>query len=413
MKTTYLRIVFTLIGIVAIAFLTRDIYQSLPSERVKILTGPIGGSFYKTALEYKQLLEKRGFKVEIEPVANTAELAMQVNSSETRNTISFMIGSIDHANFNQVRTLSIIGMQPLFLFYQNSLGRLVSLSTLKGSKIVLPPKTSLSAHYALAVLDLYGINSENTPIDFVPFAEMVDKLKRGEYFAGFVMLAADSTAVEDLARDDKLSIYSYHHIRGLLAKLKDLDTVLLPLGGFDILQNIPHQPTELLAGRVEVIANKSIDKSLLYALLESFENLHYPQTLVTKPGEFPIFAGANGVMHESVQNFQKTGTPWLYRNFPPTLAALIDKYLFIGLAIFLLAEIYRNLRYLYELIALSAETIALRIISHAKSREQSGKSLGLFSQVAKRWAISTIERKSIRQKAAALIMPKDKKNETY
>lgn len=413
MKTTYLRIVFTLIGIVAIAFLTRDIYQSLPSERVKILTGPIGGSFYKTALEYKQLLEKRGFKVEIEPVANTAELAMQVNSSETRNTISFMIGSIDHANFNQVRTLSIIGMQPLFLFYQNSLGRLVSLSTLKGSKIVLPPKTSLSAHYALAVLDLYGINSENTPIDFVPFAEMVDKLKRGEYFAGFVMLAADSTAVEDLARDDKLSIYSYHHIRGLLAKLKDLDTVLLPVGGFNILQNIPHQPTELLAGRVEVIANKSIDKSLLYALLESFENLHYPQTLVTKPGEFPIFAGANGVMHESVQNFQKTGTPWLYRNFPPTLAALIDKYLFIGLAIFLLAEIYRNLRYLYELIALSAETIALRIISHAKSREQSGKSLGLFSQVAKRWAISTIERKSIRQKAAALIMPKDKKNETY
>lgn len=413
MKTTYLRIVFTLIGIVAIAFLTRDIYQSLPSERVKILTGPIGGSFYKTAFEYKQLLEKRGFKVEIEPVANTAELAMQVNSSETRNTISFMIGSIDHANFNQVRTLSIIGMQPLFLFYQNSLGRLVSLSTLKGSKIVLPPKTSLSAHYALAVLDLYGINLENTPIDFVPFAEMVDKLKRGEYFAGFVMLAADSTAVEDLARDDKLSIYSYHHIRGLLAKLKDLDTVLLPMGGFDILQNIPHQPTELLAGRVEVIANKSIDKSLLYALLESFENLHYPQTLVTKSGEFPIFAGANGVMHESVQNFQKTGTPWLYRNFPPTLAALIDKYLFIGLAIFLLAEIYRNLRYLYELVALSAETIALRIISHAKSREQSGKSLGLFSQVAKRWAISTIERKSIRQKAAALIMPKDKKNETY
>ncbi len=141
MKTTYLRIVFTLIGIVAIAFLIRDIYQSLPSERVKILTGPIGGSFHKTALEYKQLLEKRGFKVEIEPVANTAELAMQVNSSETRNTISFMIGSIDHANFNQVRTLSIIGMQPLFLFYQNSLGRLVSLSTLKGSKIVLPPKS--------------------------------------------------------------------------------------------------------------------------------------------------------------------------------------------------------------------------------------------------------------------------------
>lgn len=408
MKTTYLRIVFTLLCIAAIAFLARDIYQSLPSDKLRILTGPEGGSFYKTALDYKQLLEKRGFKVEIEPVANTAELAQLVNASTARNTISFMIGTIDHSRLSDIRTLSIIGTQPLFLFYQNSLGKLVSLSSLKGSKIVLPPRTSLSAHYALTVLGLYGINPSNTQIDFIPFAEMVQKLKRAEYFAGFVMLAADSPAVEDLARDDKLSLYSYHHIRGLLAKIKDLDAVVLPLGGFDVLQNIPHQPTELLAGKVEVIANKSIDKSLLYALLESFENLHYSQTLVSKPGEFPMFAGANGVMHESIQNFQKAGTHWLYRNFPPTLAVLIDKYLFIGLAIFLLAEIYRNLRYLYELIALSAEALALRIIRRTNSKLQSGKSLGFFAQFAKRWAISTIERQSIRQKAAALITPKDK-----
>jgi TRAP-type uncharacterized transport system substrate-binding protein len=408
MKTTYLRIVLTVLAIAAIAFLVRDIYQSLPSERVRILTGPVGGSFYKTALDYKQLLEHRGYKVEIEPVANTAELAQLVNASTTRNTISFMIGSIDRSHLSQVRALSVIGTQPLFLFYQNSLGQLVSLSSLKGSTIVLPPKTSLSAHYALSVLDLYGINPDNTSIDFIPFAEMIQKLKRAEYFAGFVMLSADSPAVEDLARDDKLSLYSYHHIRGILAKIKDLDAVVLPLGGFDVLQNIPHQPTDLLAGRVEVIANKSIDKSILYALLESFENLHYPQTLVSKPGEFPIFAGANGVMHESVQNFQKTGTPWLYRNIPPTLAVLIDKYLFIGLAIFLLAEIYKNLRYLYELIVLTAETFALRIMTRTNSRLQSGKSLGFFAQFAKRWAIATIERQSIRQKAAALITPKDK-----
>jgi uncharacterized protein len=412
MKTAYLRIVFTSLAILAISFLANDIYQSLPSDKVKILTGPEGGSFYKTALDYKKVLEQRGFKVELVPVANTAELAQQVNSTSTRNTISFMIGSFDHSQFTQVRTLSVIGMQPLFLFYQNSLGKLVSLSSLKGSKIVLPPKTSLSAHYALAVLDLYGINIENTPIDFVPFSDMVQKLKQGEYFAGFVMLAADSAAVEDLARDDKLSLYSYHHIRGLLAKLKDLDAVVLPLGGFDVLQNIPHQPTDLLAGRVEVIANKSIDKSLLFSLLESFENLHYGQTLVSKSGEFPIFAGANGVMHESVQNFQKAGTPWLYRNFPPTLAVLIDKYLFIGLAIFLLAEIYRNLRYLYELMALSAETFALRTIARTNSRIQSGKSLGFLSQIVRRWAIAIIERRTIRQKAAALISTTGKSNET-
>jgi len=87
---------------------------------------------------------------------------------------------------------------------------------------------------------------------------------------------------------------------------------------------------------------------------------------------------------------------------------LIDKYLFIGLAIFLLAEIYRNLRYLYELMALSAETFALRTIARTNFRIQSGKSLGFLSQLVRRWAIAIIERRTIRQKAAALISTTDK-----
>jgi hypothetical protein len=47
-------------------------------------------------------------------------------------------------------------------------------------------------------------------------------------------------------------------------------------------------------------------------------------------------------------------------------------------------------------------------MTRTNSRLQSGKSLGFFAQFAKRWAIATIERQSIRQKAAALITPKDK-----
>jgi TRAP-type uncharacterized transport system substrate-binding protein len=406
MKLKYLRILSLLCAVVVLVYLVRDITYALPSDKVTILTGPVGGSFHKTALDYKQVLEARGFKVNLTPMSNTAELADRINAAEDRNTLGFMIGSIDATRLKDVRTAGIIGTQPLFLFYQNSLGRLVSLSTLKGAKIVLPPKSSLSARYALSVLELYGVRPDNSEIDFLPLNDMVAGLKKGEYFAGFVMLAPDSPVVEELARDDKLSLYSYHHIRGLLAKIKDLDAVVLPLGGFDVLYSIPHQPTDLLAGRVEVVVNKSIDLPLLYTILENLENLHYPPSPISKSGEFPIYAGANGILHEKVQNFVKSGTPWLYRVFPSSLAVLIDKYLFIGLAIFLLAEIYRNLRYLYELVALSAESLALGIIKRSNSRQQSGKTLGYFRQVIRRWAVKVIERRSIRQKAADLLPQK-------
>ena len=90
-------------------------------NELKIITGPTSGSFYKLAVDYQKILVERGFKVNIEPVANTSDLVRLVNNSEDVNTISFLLGPADVSYLENVRSLGIVAKQPLFIFQNKRL----------------------------------------------------------------------------------------------------------------------------------------------------------------------------------------------------------------------------------------------------------------------------------------------------
>ena len=217
------------------------------------------------------------------------------------------------------------------------------------------------------------------------------------------MLGAEHPVIEELMQDSELNVFSYTDTAGILKRLKNLTTVSIASGGYDVLRQIPPRPLELLAAQIEIIANQNLDKAAAYALLDTFKNVHYASTLTQVDGAYPAFIGALTRPYEVVPEFAKAGTPWLYRTLPNIFAVLIDKYLIIGLAIFLLAEIYRVLRYLYELLALTAEAMALSIIKHNLANEKAGKRTGLIGLIFTRWAGRVVKRKSLKQKAADML----------
>jgi len=398
-------IIFILVSAGAI-WLGRDIYINMPSKDVNIYTGPVGGTFHSIAVQYEKALEQRGYQVKLHPTNDTKELLNRIASSESHNSIGLMVGKIDPAQYQSIRTLATVGTQPLFLFYQKKNGEFQNLSALKGKKIGMPPLDSISAHYALTLLQAYGISPNNTEIKFMPYKSMLSELIQGEFFAAFVMLSADSPDVSTLANNPNLGIFSFDHAKALAGRTADLSSVVIPPGSFDVKDNIPPKQIELLAARMSLVANQIIDKPLLYALLEILDSVHHESGLAHNRDEFPSFAGLTGKPHDSVSNFSKNGTPWLYRVFTPTIAVLIDKYLFVGLAIFLLTEVYRTLVYFYDFLALSAETTALNIIQRANRRRSRGKKQGFVGRSLEKMAVKVIERKSIREKASELINQK-------
>jgi len=397
------RLFVSIFLVLVIGGLIREIVTSMPSSSVTIYSGPMGGTYYQMALEYRNELSAMGYDVTIKPTDSTAKLLESVNNSKEPNTIGFMIGQTDSVQFPEIRSLGFVDVQPLFLFYSSAFGELISLATLKGRAIAMPPKDSITTQTALKLLSLYGINSENTNIEFLPFREAVAAVRNGDVYALFLMLGAENPVIEELVKDNNLNVFSYRDITGILNKLKDMTRVVIPATSYDVLLQIPVRQIDLLAGRVEIIANQNLDKPAAYALLNTFKYIHQAATLTNPVDTYPSYVGLLARPHEVTSTFDKMGTPWLYRTFPSGLAVLIDKYLIIGLAIFLLSEIYRSLHYLYEFLALSAETFALSILKRLRLRQQSGKRIGMIRRFASRWAEGVVNRKSIREKAAEML----------
>ena len=374
-------------------------------DKVKIITGPTSGSFYKLALEYKKILVERGFKVDIEPVSNTSELAQYVNNTEYANTISLTIAADDVSVLKNVRSLGIVSKQPLFIFYNNKKNGLIkNLSVLKGKRILLLPKSSITTILSMKILELHGINEKNSTIEFSPLSEMYSKMISGDYDVGFVQLTTDNPLISQLVLNKDLKLYSHVNADAILNKIIYLDFAQLSAGTFDILSNIPSQDVSLLVGNVEVIANKNINNSIVYALLENFESLHSQRTLISKAGDFPKHIGTQFNLHEVIQEYKKSGTPWFYKNFTPFYAMIINKYIIYFMIIFLFVEFYKSIGYFHAFVYLCVEYLSLKIIEKNHIRIKSSKPLGYFRQIVHGWAVDAIERKTIRQKAVKMII---------
>jgi TRAP-type uncharacterized transport system substrate-binding protein len=403
MKPEIKRLILSLCIILVLGLLIRGIVTSVPSDRITIYSGAVGGTYYQLALKYRDVLTSLGFEVTVLPTNNTEQVIGSVNKGQEPNSIGFMIGQTDAAQYPNIRSLGFIGIEPLFIFYNSAYGKLVSLATLKGRAIVMPPEDSVTTQMALKLLSLYDINPQNTKIEFLPFRQAVAALQSGDAYSLFLMLGAEHALIEKLMQDLELDVFSYSDTKGILSKIKDLKSVAIASGSYDVLRQIPPQTIDLLAGQIEIITNQNLDKAAAYALLNTFENIHHGASLTHAEGAYPAFVGAIAKPHETVQDFAKSGTPWLYRTFPNAIAVLIDKYLIIGLGIFLLTEIYRSLRYLYEFLELTAQAMALSIIKRNRLHEKLGKQKGVIAKVVARWAEGVVNSQSIKQKATKML----------
>ena len=397
------RLCWSLFWIALLIAASIDIYRSLPSNHITIYSGPKGGTFYNMAIRYSEELKSDGYEVKVIPSDNTNALIANVEASHEPNSIGFQIGEINQSLYPNVQSLGFVSTQPLFIFYNNAYGSLVNLSTLKGQPLLMPPRDSVTASTALQLLSLYGITEQNTPITFLPFQEAVNRLRENFGYALFLMIGAENPVINELMVDPRLGVFSYSNPSGILKKLKTLRLVTIETASYDVLTQIPPQPLTLLAGQVEIITNKQLDKAASYAILSVLEDVHHTATLTTAVGSYPSYSGLNAGTYPAAENFAKTGTPWIYQRFPASIATLIEKYIIFGLAIFLLTEVYRTLRYLYEFLALSAETAAPNIIRRATIAQQNGRPSRGINRLMRRWAESVINRKSIKQKASEML----------
>lgn len=364
LRPATLRIRLAIYGLIVLVIVVGMISSRPPSHLV-VEVGPVGGSFYQTALQYQKLLAPRGIQVEIRPKANSLEILPDLANPASGVDVGFEAQDASEYADGRVYGAGAIQMQPLFVFASADLGRRITLTDLRGRRIVMPPAGSATSDAAVRVFQLYDLTPENTSFTFMPIADAVKELRSGHFDAGVFMLAPDNDLVRNLAHWSGVRLVSISEARAIANHLPFLRPIVLPRGIYDIADGIPPSDVSMLAGTVEVVMRPGLDPYVIYSLLEAMAAVHRGPTLISTAGTYPTITGSDLDVPPLVQEYYRSGMPWNYRALPPTLAGFIDRYLIYVIGLFVLAELYLFSHYLAEV---SSALVSWRMARRPRNR---------------------------------------------
>lgn len=403
MPLTQRRILLATFVLLLIGIVAGSVWSTLPPRVVVIEAGSAGGGFYATAVRYARKLEAAGIKTEIRTTEQTLSIVDKVNRGSPRADIGFSVQALEREAYPNVASAGVVEVLPLFIFYNVGLGRVSSLVSLRGKRLVMPPADSVTASTVREMLSLFDITEQNTQFTYLPVAQGVQALKSGQHDVGFAMLSPSSPLVRELLSFETLALLSVPETAGIARHLEHLKATVLPLGSYDLRRNLPDSDIAMVGGLVNVVVRNDINPAVLYVLLDAMKSSHLGQTLVSPKGEFPSVVGTALDVHPLAAQWTKTGTPWVFAHFSPGLASLIDRYWLIGLAVLLLSEVYRTLRYVFEFMELGAISMALRVLRWLDGRLAAGQALGPASAKLFSVAEKIISRENQTQQARALL----------
>ena len=379
------------------------VVRALPPRTVTIETGPIDGSYYTTAQQYRDVLRKRGITLVLRANPESLDIVGDVNRTGSGVDIGFTAQPVRREQYLNTEAAGAIELQPLFIFYNAALGGLATPTNLRGLRLVMPPERSATAEAALRLLRLYDITKQNTRMTFLPLADAVHALKAGQFDAGFFMLAPSNSFIADLLNADTLRLLSLSDAKGITRHLPFLRAITLARSSYDVENNVPPNDVELLAATVNVVVRKDIDPAVLYTLLDAMTQVHHGSTLISESGDFPSIVGTDLVPHPLAVSYAKSGVPWIYRELPLPLARLIDSYLVIAILIFAVTEIYKSLKYLAELSTVVVETMCVRMLLRLERSVQSGRPITGLRHGLMRVAEGVLARDSKRKRGQELL----------
>ena len=349
---------YLLLAVLLVAFAALAI-NCHPPHVLTIETGPVGGSYHQAALRYAEFLGGRGIKVDIRPQPNSMEIVRNVADRTSPIDVGFVAQDVGAMVGRGVVTAGQIQLQPLFIFASAELGRRSVLDNLRGRRIVMPPEDSATSDAAVKVLELYDITAENSSFTFMPLADAARALQAGRFDAGIFMLAPENATIKALAADSSLRLMPYTEGRAVANHLPFLRPVNMPRGIYNIADVIPPHDTPMVAATVGVVIKDTLHPYLTYALLEAMSALHRAPTYLSGAGEFPTLDGAQLVAHPVAQAYYKGGVPWTYRELPPWLASMIDRYDVVGFGLLVVGLIALFIGPVADLLSGVVEAFAL------------------------------------------------------
>lgn len=308
---------------VAICFyVTFQFIQPTPKKEITIATGSKTGEYYNTALKYKELLEKEKVKVNIIETNGSIENIELLNNKKV--DIAFVQNGTINAN-NNIEVLSSIYFEPLWIFYNKNIQNPTYIKDFLNKKISIGSLKSGTENLALEILNINGIDSNNTNLINLNTNESKEALKKGEIDAMFIVTSPNSQIIKELLLDENIYLLSFKRANAYSKKFTYLNSITLYEGTINLNDNLPHENKNLLATTALLVTHKDFSDELVRIFLKKVKEVNSLKTLFSHENEFPNLSNINENINEEAKRYLAQGDTWLEKIFPFWIASNIDR----------------------------------------------------------------------------------------
>ncbi|MFM0250967.1 TAXI family TRAP transporter solute-binding subunit [Paraburkholderia sediminicola] len=311
------------------------VIRPAPPDTLTISAGPEHSRFWLEAQQYKEILKRNGVTLNVLTSSGTLENLKRLADPTSHVDLGFVqsgltrVSSVVSPDTHPAGLMSLgsVSNWPLFVFYRGP--ELTRLSEFKGKQLAIGRDGSGTHQIVLLLLRANGVEG-NGDTQMLPIEGevAVNALLDGKVDAAF--LTADSARpflMQKLIRTAGVRLFSFTQAKAYVRTFPFLRQFEVPMGAFDLANNLPPEPTATIETTMELIARNTLHPALSDLIIEAAGEVHSDASLLQDAGEFPAPFAHDFPLSPDAARYYKSGKSFVYRTMPFWLASLVDRLL--------------------------------------------------------------------------------------
>jgi TRAP-type uncharacterized transport system substrate-binding protein len=317
------------------------VIRPAPPDTLTITSGPEHSRFWREALQYKAILARNGVTLNVLTSSGTLENLKRLADPNSHVDLGFVQSGLARVSnvvssdtpHPGLMSLGSVSNWPLFVFYRGPV--LTRLSEFKDKRLAIGREGSGTRQLVLLMLRANGIewagDAQMPPLE----GEVaVNALLDGKIDAAFLVSDSARPAImQKLIRTPGIQLFSFTQAQAYVRMFPFLSQFEVPMGAFDLADNLPPAPTATIETNMELIARTSLHPALSDLIIEAAGEVHAVAGPLQDAGEFPAPVAHDFPLSPDAARYYKSGKSFVYRTMPFWLASLVDRMLVLVLPV--------------------------------------------------------------------------------
>jgi TRAP-type uncharacterized transport system substrate-binding protein len=309
-----------------------------PPKRVLMASG-LGGSDRVIAQKYIEFFRKNGVTLELIKTHGAQDNLARLKDRQDPVQAAFVQGGlVKPGDTSGLLSLGSIDYEPMWFFYRSEgiIENDEDIHRVLKMRISIGPEGSGTHAQAMHILKLNGVAPTSTLLTMTN-KEAVQSLQRGEIDAALLVDGIESTNVQTLLKDPKISLANFRRAAAYARLLPFYEKLEVPMGGFDLVRNFPPRDIQLIATTTNLLIDDRMHPAIQMLFMQAAQEINGKESFFARRGEFPSFKDPAVPESKVAVRFLQKGPPFLMNYLPFWLAEFIDRMFFLLLPFFAFA----------------------------------------------------------------------------